>query len=312
MKYSFQDMRLVIFKEVGKTLNMIQTTLPTFFEPNSEEVCQPITEFTRKGKTKQWYCFCNKRARRCANPVCKEYGLKHGINVGGELCVHGRHNYTCKDCKGASICEHNNRRQTCKDCGGSSICQHNKTRSTCRLCNGGSFCKHGIIRSRCAECGGGGLCVHLKRREFCTVCLDVRYFCKEHKKRRTRCPICNPVGHAIEIRRTRRYSTTKVKNPTGTLEDLCITGEEWVKYLHKTFEDNYGRPKTHDDEVQIDEIIPCSAWNLPDDNKYCWHYLNSQWLLHNENQEKGSSYTEEDKLAMIERIDDYFRSASAV
>ena len=91
-----------------------------------------------------------------------------------------------------------------------------------------------------------------------------------------------------------------------------MTGEEWIKHLHETFENRYGRPKTDDDEVQIDEIIPCDAWNLPDDNKYCWHYLNSQWLLGNENQEKGSSYTEEDKLAMIERIDDYFRSASAV
>jgi len=91
-----------------------------------------------------------------------------------------------------------------------------------------------------------------------------------------------------------------------------MTGEEWVKYLHKTFEDRYGRPKTDEDEVQIDEIIPCSVWNLPDDDKYCWHYLNSQWLLSKDNGAKGNSYAIEDKLAMIERIDDYFRSASAV
>jgi len=236
MKYSFQEIRLVIFKEVGKTLNMIQTTLPTFFGPVLEEVCQPCVEFTKKnGKS---YCFCNRRASYCTNTICKEYGLKHGIKVGGE------------------VCEHNRVRITCKECGGSQICEHNKERKGCQ--------------------------------------------------------ICDPVGHTIGLRRRRRYRATQGINPKGTLKDLYMTGEEWVKYLHKTFEDNYGRGKTDDDEVQIDEIIPCSAWNLPVDNKYCWHYLNSQWLLGNENQEKGTSYTEEDKLVMIERIDDYFRSASAV
>jgi len=81
-----------------------------------------------------------------------------------------------------------------------------------------------------------------------------------------------------------------------------MTSEEWLKYLHKTFEDRYGRPKTDKDEVHIDEIIPCSAWNLPDDNKYCWHYLNSQWLLAEDNLSKSDSYKEKDKVAMIERI----------
>ena len=81
-----------------------------------------------------------------------------------------------------------------------------------------------------------------------------------------------------------------------------MTSNEWLKYLHKTFEDRYGRPKTEEDEVHIDEIIPCSAWNLPDDNKYCWHYLNSQWLLAEDNLSKSDSYEDEDKLAMIERI----------
>ena len=87
-----------------------------------------------------------------------------------------------------------------------------------------------------------------------------------------------------------------------------MTSKEWIEYLHKTFEDRYSRPKTEDDEVQIDEIIPCDAWNLPDDNKYCWHYLNSQWLIDYENQEKSAKYTEEDKRAMIQRIDEWFTS----
>jgi hypothetical protein len=76
-----------------------------------------------------------------------------------------------------------------------------------------------------------------------------------------------------------------------------MTTEEWLKYLHKTFEDRYGRPKTEEDEVHID-----SVWNLPDDNKYCWHYLNSQWLLAEDNLSKHDSFQEEHKLTMIERI----------
>ena len=92
-----------------------------------------------------------------------------------------------------------------------------------------------------------------------------------------------------------------------------MTSEEWTNsYLPKTFEDRYGRPKTDDDPVQIDEIIPCEAWKFPEDNKYCWHFLNSQWLIdlpeQRDNQIKGSKYTEEDKRAMVKRIDEWFIS----
>ena len=165
-------------------------------------------------------------------------------------------------------------------------CPHGRQRSTCKECGGASICEHGRERPKCKECGGASIC--------------------EHGRLRRICPICDPCGHAISLRRSRRYETTKAKNPTGALEDLCMTSKDWVRYLHELFEVRYGRPKTDNDEVQIDEIIPCSAWNLPDDNKYCWHYLNSQWLIDNTNQEKGTKYTEEDKRAMIERIDEWF------
>lgn len=82
-----------------------------------------------------------------------------------------------------------------------------------------------------------------------------------------------------------------------------MTSKEWLVYLNKIFEDRYGRPRNDNDDVHIDEIIPCSAWNIPDDNKYCWHYLNSQWLLANDNLSKGSSYTQTAKDEMIKRID---------
>jgi hypothetical protein len=176
----------------------------------------------------------------------------------------------------------------CKECPGKGICEHGVRRPRCRRCeNGGrEFCKHGTRQYRCRKCGGVSIC--------------------EHNKRRTNCNICDPVGHIINLRRSRRRAAIKGKNTTHTLDDLCMTAEEWKRYLHKTFEDRYGRPKTNDDKVQIDEIIPCDGWNLPADNKYCWHYLNSQWLIDNENQAKGKRYTEEDKRAMIKRIDEWF------
>ena len=181
-------------------------------------------------------------------------------------------------------------------------CEHGvKPRSRCKVC---SACPHGRQRSRCKECGGGSICEHNRVRCECKEC-DGGSVC-EHGRQRPSCPICDPCGHAIRLRRNRRYETIKAKNPTGTLKDLCMTSKEWIEYLHKTFEDRYSRPKTDNDKVQIDEIIPCSAWNLPDDNKYCWHYLNSQWLIDNENQEKSAKYTEEDKRAMIQRIDEWF------
>jgi hypothetical protein len=60
---------------------------------------------------------------------------------------------------------------------------------------------------------------------------------------------------------------------------------------------------TREDETSIDEIIPCKAWNLPEDNKYCWHWLNSQMLLEADNKAKYATYTEENKRAMVDRID---------
>jgi hypothetical protein len=248
-----------------------------------EEVvfCQPCEkEFYKKGK--YWYCLCDKRTDRCSNPKCKEEGIRFGLKVGTSICEHNRERSVCKPCKGGSICTHNRVRSYCIDCSGSQICEHNRVRSYCVQCGGSQICKHNIQRSTCKNCNGGSVC--------------------EHDIQRISCKICDPRGHVAGLRRARRRQWIKNSNPTHTLEDLGMTSKEWLKYLHKTFEDRYGRPKTEKDEVHIDEIIPCSAWNLPDDNKYCWHYLNSQWLLAEDNLSKHNSYEEEDKLAMIERI----------
>jgi hypothetical protein len=289
-----------------------------FIEVMEEQVpCQPCEkEFYKKGK--YWYCLCDKRTDTCSNPDCKEEGLKLGLKVGTSLCEHDIRRALCKECGGSAICEHNRQRSSCKECGGGSICEHNRARSVCKECGGVSICEHNKVRSRCKECGGNSICEHNRVRSTCKECGGgsicehnrVRSRCKEcggggvckHNKRRSICVICNPQSYISSLRRKRRWNVIKTENPTHTLDDLCMNTEEWLKYLHKTFEDTYGRPKTEEDEVHIDEIIPCSAWNLPDDNKYCWHYLNSQWLLAEDNLSKHDSYEEEDKLAMIEKI----------
>ena len=228
-----------------------------------------------------------------ARSKCKECG-------GGSICEHNKERSVCKDCGGSQICEHNRARSKCKECGGSQICEHNINRIGCRKCRGSQVCEHNRTRSVCKDCGGGHICEHDIRRSRCKMCGGSQVC--EHDIRRSTCKECDPHGHIASLRRRRRRFAIKTLNPTHTLDDLCMTMEEWLKYLHKTFEDRYGRPKTEEDEVHIDEIIPCSAWNLPDDNKYCWHYLNSQWLLAEDNLSKSDSYEEGDKLAMIERI----------
>jgi hypothetical protein len=91
-----------------------------------------------------------------------------------------------------------------------------------------------------------------------------------------------------------------------------MTSKEWLLYMNKSFEGTYGRSKTNDDNVHIDEIIPCSAWNFPEDNRYCWHYLNSQWLLAGDNLSKSNSYTKEDKVNMINMIDKDLSGETAI
>ena len=233
---------------------------------------------------------------------CKECG-------GGGICEHNRARSECKECKGGAICEHNRRRSLCKECGGSQICEHNRARARCKICRGSQICEHDKPRTICKKCGGGHICKHNRSRSRCKEC-GGGSIC-DHNKVRGLCNICNPQSYIASLRRSRRWNATNSLNPTHTLKDLGMTTEEWLKYLHKTFEDRYGRSKTEEDEVHIDEIIPCSVWDLPNDNKYCWHYLNSQWLLAEDNILKSDSCEEGDKLAMMERIQSSINSSSS-
>lgn len=287
-----------------------------------------------------WYCPCDKRADNCNNSVCKSIGIENDIKVGTCLCIHGRRRSQCKECGGSCICEHGRRRSRCKECRGSQICIHDRIRSQCKECGGSSYCHHGRLRTTCRECGGKGICQHGKRKWYCKLCEGsqicihgrrrdtckeckgskicihgrIRERCKEckgsqickHNKQRNHCKICDPQGYISSLRRKRRKKVLKSKKKSHTLDDLGMTFGEWVQYLNTTFENRYGRSIQDDDDVHIDEIIPCSAWELPDENKYCWHYLNSQFLLAEDNLSKHAQYKQDDKRDMIQKIDSLF------
>lgn len=306
--FMYNKARKEVLRQMKKTGKMPKQSTVEKYHIKQEELrecmgevvlCQPCEkEFYKKGK--YWYCLCDKRSDRCSNPVCKALGAELGLRVGGSVCEHGTIRSTCKTCGGGEVCEHNKIRSRCKLCGGGYICEHNNYRSQCKPCGGVSICEHNINRTVCRKCRGSQVCEHNRTRSACKECKGGA-IC-EHNRERSSCKICNPQSYIAHLRRARRRVCIKTENLTHTLDDLCMTSEQWLKYLHKTFEDRYRRPKTEKDEVHIDEIIPCSAWNLPDDNKYCWHYLNSQWLLAEDNLSKSDSYQEKDKVAMIERI----------
>ena len=252
-------------------------------------------------KNYRWFCPCDKPAYKCNNSVCKSIGKKNDIKVGIGLCIHGRQRSVCRECGGKGICEHGRRRTTCRECGGASICEHDRRRSECKECNGSQFCQHGKKCSVCRECGGKHICQHGKRKWYCKLCGGSQICI--HGRVREKCKECDPHGYISYLRRKRRKKVLKSKKNSHTLDDLGMTFGEWVQYLNTTFENRYGRSIQDDDDVHIDEIIPCSAWELPDENKYCWHYLNSQFLLAEDNLSKGTKYREEDKRNMIEKID---------
>lgn len=273
-------------------------------------------------KNYRWFCPCDKPAYKCNNSVCKSIGIENNIKVGTGLCIHGKQRSVCRECGGKGICEHDRLRYICKECQGASICEHNRRRDQCKKCNGSQFCQHGKIRSVCRQCEGKGICQHGKRKWYCKLCEGSqicihgrqRDICKEckgskiciHGIIRNTCKECDPHGYISSLRRNRRKKVLKSKNNSHTLDDLGMTFSEWVQYLNTTFENKYGRSIQDDDDVHIDEIIPCSAWELPDENKYCWHYLNSQFLLAEDNLSKGTKYREEDKRNMIQKIDLFF------
>jgi hypothetical protein len=68
------------------------------------------------------------------------------------ICVHGKRQSVCVECKGGSICVHGKQRYWCKECGGKAWCSHGKQKSRCVDCGGSGICQHGKIRKRCELC----------------------------------------------------------------------------------------------------------------------------------------------------------------
>jgi hypothetical protein len=100
----------------------------------------------------------------------------------------------------------------------------------------------------------------------------------------------DPLFKLISNRRSRRYAILKNNKTSQSKELLGCTIQKWKGYLEQRFDenmtwDNYGT------YWELDEIIPCSAWDLNDciEERACWHYLNSQPLKVNLNISKGGA-----------------------
>ena len=68
--------------------------------------------------------------------------------------------------------------------------------------------------------------------------------------------------------------------------------------------------KHHDENPHLDEIIPCKYWFKPEDEKYLWHFLNSEILLQQDNLEKGATCDPDDALKMKRDIDAWIAKQS--
>lgn len=176
--------------------------------------------------------------------------------------------------------------------------------------------KHDRRFMQCTSCRGEKApikkCKHGKRTTRCGICNpDGKGIC-DCGKRTDQCALCEPVLWDVHLRRCRRR-TACANNFSGSssIGDLGCSKDMWREWLLFTLKKNYNKEAS--DLVNekgkrlysIDEIIPVKAWNLPEDNKYCWHFLNSQYLLCEDNSSKSSKFNDENKENMKKIIDSY-------
>ncbi len=109
----------------------------------------------------------------------------------------------------------------------------------------------------------------------------------QNKQRRT----TDPAFKLISIRRGRRNKILKGLIKNSSKEDLGCTVQEWRDYLESKFQPGMSWTNHTHDGWHLDEIIPCSAWDMsdPDHQKACFHYFNSQPLWAKDNIRKGGS-----------------------
>ena len=61
-------------------------------------------------------------------------------------------------------------------------------------------------------------------------------------------------------------------------------------------------------DVKLDEIIHIHAWHLakPQEELSCWFHTNSQLLLKKHNRDKGTKCNEQDKMALLEDVRQFY------
>lgn len=159
----------------------------------------------------------------------------------------------------------------------------------------------------------------VSRGHWCICDLKFRYCNCGFGGKEGTCPECNQFQHIVNRRMMRVRESYKKRNIIGydtsasEFEKLCsMTPEKFYYYLIDTFNFRYNKNyktlteiQTNEGRVELDEIIPVYAWNLPNDNKYCWHWLNAQLLKLKQNRQKGNKFKNEDKERKIREIDNY-------
>ena len=123
---------------------------------------------------------------------------------------------------------------------------------------------------------------------------DEKHKCKEHNKDRQICKICNPLGHLINLERSRQlHYLTKGKCGTRTLDNLGCSIEEWKIHLENQFDenmnwDNFGT------YWEIDHYVPLLyGINKPPTKEMIiqrLHYTNTQPMQTSKNISKGNRY----------------------
>ena len=242
----------------------------------------------RSGKKMRWKCPCDRWYYDCTKDKCKALGDRCGLVVGHAMCACGKRRAECPPCTKLFAEKKQKLDETRAELG---FYRHGR--------NWG--CTHKTFIGNCND----PKCMALGK--TCDLTVGSNY-CHHTTKtgtliRKQQCRICDLAGYYANLRRHRRWLAFKSGGKCGALEDLCMSSKEWVVYLNDTFVKRYGRERTPEDEIDIDEIVQCAKWDLPEDNKYCWHFKNSRLLLKKHNRGRRRS-TQEEKEAMIQEIDE--------
>lgn len=157
-------------------------------------------------------------------------------------------------------------------------------------------CKRNGLQSKCKDCEKAYKLAtkdndkinkrnhYLKHKD--KIKARVKEYSKKHKYKMQKAMfVKHPEKKILHNQRTRINGLLKSKKSTSTIKLLGCTISEFKQYLESQFTkgmswDNYGLFGWH-----VDHIIPCSMFNLFDDNdlRQCFHYTNMQPLWAKDN-----------------------------